>query len=90
MPDNVRLDKRTETGVLVTCDTDTDKEAWYTVIYGEPSTPNQASIRRLYISFKQMLKQKTSKTDPRDSVLTVFFIYEDFNEVTIFSQKKKC
>ena len=44
LPHNVRLDKRTGTGVLVTCDIDTDKEAWYTVIYGEPSTPNKGGI----------------------------------------------
>ena len=67
LPHYVRLDKGTETGVLATmhaylrrqqCDIDTDLEACDTVIYG-PSTSNQASIRRFYISFKQTLKQKT-------------------------------
>ena len=64
LPHYVRLDKGTETGVLATmhaylrrqqCDIDTVDEACDTVIYG-PSTSNQASIRRFYISFKQTLK----------------------------------
>ena len=64
---HVRLDKGTETGALATlhaylrrqqCDIDTDDEACDTVIYG-PSTSNQESIRRFYISFKQTLKRKT-------------------------------
>ena len=67
LPHYIRLDTGTETVVLATiyhylrrqqCDTDTDDEASDTVIYG-PSTSNQASIRRFYISFKQSLKQKT-------------------------------
>ena len=56
----VRLDKAAETGVLATIyvyswrlqrDVDTDDETSGTVIYG-PSASNQASIRRLYISFE--------------------------------------
>ena len=64
LPHNVRLDKGTETGVLATMhaylwiqqyNIDTDEETCDTVIHG-PSTSNQASIRRFYISFKQSLK----------------------------------
>lgn len=64
---NVRLDKGTQAGVLATIhaylrrqqyDMDNDKKACDTVIYGL-STSNQASFRRFYISFKQILKQKT-------------------------------
>ena len=67
MPYNVRLDKGTETGVLVTIhaylqrqqyDIHTDEQACDTVIYGT-SLYNQASSRRFYISFKENLKQKT-------------------------------
>ena len=56
----VRLDKAAETGVLATIyvysrrqqrDVDTDDETCGTVIYGR-SASNQASIRRLYNSFK--------------------------------------
>ena len=56
----VRLDKAAETGVLATIyvylrrqqrDVDTDDETCGIVVYG-PSAFNQASIRRLYISFK--------------------------------------
>ena len=56
----VRLDKAAETGVLATIyvylrrqqrDVDTNDETCGTVIYG-PSASNQASIRRLYISFE--------------------------------------
>ena len=56
----VRLDKAAEIRVLATIyvysrrqqrDVDTDDETCGTVIYG-PSASNQASIRRLYISFK--------------------------------------
>ena len=67
LPHYVTIHKETETGVLETMhvflegqqgNTDTDDEACDTIIY-EPSTYNQASIRRFYISFKQTLKQKT-------------------------------
>ena len=67
MPHNIRLDKGTETRVLVTIhaylwkqqnDVYTDEEACDTVIYG-PSLYNQASNRRFYKNFKQNLKQKT-------------------------------
>ena len=57
----VRLDKGTETRVLLTmhaylrrqqCDIYTNDEAWETLTF------NRASIRRFYISFKETLKER--------------------------------
>ena len=95
--DYVRLGKRTETGVLGTmhaylrrqkCDIDTDDEACDIIIYG-PSTSNEASIRRFYISFKQTWNKRLCIVDFFAHSVFMDFLFMKIPRRNDYFQSKK-